>query len=80
MTGNPPLVQSVFRVGKRWRVHLTVPAIAPGEAMALDMEWYPAVPDRRLNKREAADYRRGRDAALAEVAKTIGGGVLVLEA
>ena len=45
----------------------------------MNVEWSPDVPKRRLNKREIQDYRRGRDAALTEVARLIGGNVLCVE-
>ena len=32
-----------------------------------------------LNKRELSDYRRGRDAAVAEVARLVGRSVMVVE-
>jgi hypothetical protein len=74
-----PLVDTTFRVGRRFKVAMTIPAVRPGEALVLNVEWMPAVPKRRLNKRELADYRRGRDAALAEVGRLIGGNVLCVE-
>ena len=41
-------------------------------------EWEPSTP-KRLNDREMRDYRRGRDAALSEVARLIGGDVMCIE-
>jgi hypothetical protein len=40
-------------------------------------EWTPA-PPKKLTPEEHADYRRGRDTFLAEVAKLIGGDILVV--
>jgi hypothetical protein len=60
-----------FRVGKRFMCTLT---FADGEMRA---DWSPM--PRRLKQKEWADYRRGRDALLAEVAKSIGGNVLTVE-
>jgi hypothetical protein len=37
------------------------------------VEWAPTVP-RRLTKKEARQYRSGRDAAVAELLKQMGGG------
>ena len=39
----------------------------------------PTVPP-NLSRKETQQYRRGRDALMAEVAASIGGGVLVVEA
>ena len=74
-----PLVTTTFRVGRRFKVAMTIPSFGPGETLAMNVEWSPDVPKRRLNKREIQDYRRGRDAALAEVARLIGGNVLCAE-
>jgi hypothetical protein len=74
-----PLVTTTFRVGRRFKVAMTIPSFGPGETLAMNVEWSPDVPKRRLNKREIQDYRRGRDAALAEVARLIGGNVLCVE-
>ena len=74
-----PLVTTTFRVGRRFKVAMTIPCFGPGETLAMNVEWSPDVPKRRLNKREIQDYRRGRDAALAEVARLIGGNVLCVE-
>ena len=73
------LVTTTFRVGRRFKVAMTIPSFGPGETLAMNVEWSPDVPKRRLNKREIQDYRRGRDAALAEVARLIGGNVLCVE-
>jgi hypothetical protein len=36
------------------------------------MEWYPNIP-RHLSKKELKQYRAGRDAAMAELLKLMGG-------
>jgi len=47
----------------------------------LRCEWSPDVPlPRSLSKKEAREYRAGRDVFLQEIASTIGGNVLVVEA
>ena len=74
-----PLVTTTFRVGRRFNVAMTIPSFGPSETLSMNVEWSPDVPKRRLNKREIQDYRRGRDAALAEVARLIGGNVLCVE-
>lgn len=80
MTGQPPpAVTSTFRVGKRYTCTVTAPVPVPGRVTMLTVEWEPDLPKRRLNKAEARDYRRGRDAVVAELARLAGGGALVLE-
>lgn len=74
-----PLVTTTFRVGRRFKVAMTIPSFGPDETLAMNVEWSPDVPKRRLNKREIQDYRRGRDAALTEVARLIGDNVLCVE-
>lgn len=64
-------ITSSFRVGKRFVCTLTF------EDGAMNAEWSPM--PRRLRLREWRDYRAGRDAFLAEVAKAIGGNVLTVE-
>jgi hypothetical protein len=50
-------------------------------ARGLRCEWSPDVPaPRSLNKKEVRDYRAGRDVFLQEIASTIGGNVMVVEA
>jgi hypothetical protein len=66
-------LSTTFRVGKRYRCEMRF-----DRARGLLAEWTPDTP-RRLTTDETTDYRRGRDAFLAEVAKLIGGNVLVLE-
>lgn len=76
---NAPLVTTTFRVGKRFKCTVTVPRFEPGDTLALSFEWEPDVPQRPLTKREITDYRRGRDVALNEVARLIGGNVMCVE-
>jgi hypothetical protein len=66
-------VRNTFRVG-RFFCEMT---FADGH---LSAQWSPDVPMRgSLSRGEIAQYRAGRDALMAEVAKVIGGNVLVLE-
>jgi hypothetical protein len=47
---------------------------------ALSAKWSPDLPKRgSLTQQEIAAYRAGRDALMAEVAKMIGGNVLMIE-
>jgi hypothetical protein len=47
----------------------------------LRCEWSPNVPSpKSLGKREVREYRAGRDAFVQEIASSIGGNVLVVEA
>lgn len=65
-------LSTVFRVGVR-RCSMTY------SAAGLAAEWEPDVPTQRLTKSELRDYRRGRDAFVAEIARHIGGNVLLVE-
>jgi hypothetical protein len=50
-------------------------------AGGLRCKWSPDVPARRsLSKKEVREYRAGRDVFVQEIASTIGGNVLVVEA
>ncbi len=71
------LVRS-WRVG-RWTATLTVPAINPGLRSCALIEWSPAMPGRPLTPSELAQYRAGRDAALADVARAKGLSTALLE-
>jgi len=66
-------VTNTFRVG-RFICEMT---FADGH---LSAQWSPDVPKRgSLSRKEVEQYRAGRNALMAEVAKAIGGDVLVLE-
>jgi hypothetical protein len=80
---NEPTLSAAFKVGYRWRCTLAAPlaGIDPsGSLMPLRLtaRWWPRVPP-RPSIRELSDYRRGRDAFIAEVARVIGGNVLLVE-
>lgn len=72
------LVTATFRVGRRYRCTMTIPRPEEGTALSMACEWEPSTP-KRLNDREMRDYRRGRDAALSEVARLMGGNVMCIE-
>jgi hypothetical protein len=78
-----PALSTSFRVGHRFRCFLTVPVAAmrgsEPVALALEAKWWPKVP-RRLTAKELADYRRGRDLFIAEVARILAETIMVLEA
>jgi hypothetical protein len=64
MISGPPLlpqVETTFQVGRRYRV--TMILRADGQFTA---DWHPDLP-RSMSKQEWRDYRRGRDALLAEL-------------
>ena len=73
------MIETTFKVGRRWKVTLALPDHLPPGVHDVNATWDPACPDRRLNKREMADHRRGRDAFLAEAARLMGGSALVVE-
>ena len=70
MTAETPALVRTFRVGRR-KVTLTVPQVRSGQVLHAATEWHPDVP-RRLSRREMAQYRRGRDAAFAELCAELG--------
>ncbi len=74
------LIETVFRVGERLRCRPAIPQPRPGEALNMVCHWQPTLPSRPLTGREWKDYRRGRDALLAEAAKLLGGKVLCIKA
>jgi hypothetical protein len=69
-------ITTTFRVGRRYRCSLRYPSPECGGLIA---EWEPSFPTRRLTKAELADYRQGRDTFFAEIARMIGGNVLIIE-
>jgi hypothetical protein len=70
-------LSTTFQVGNRYRCTIVLPLSLGGFAQ-LATKWEPAPPT-RLTKSELQDYRRGRDALLAEAARVLGGAVLVAE-
>jgi hypothetical protein len=60
-----------FRVGFRYRCAMAIPTNPQAGMVVLNTLWSPHPPT-RLSRQELADYRRGRDALLAELAKTAG--------
>lgn len=67
-----------FPVGRKYRVTVTMPQSRRGEIHSAVFDWEPDVP-RRLTKAELQDYRRGRNAAVAELAARTGLRTLVVE-
>ena len=78
MSAEAALLTRRFGVGK-YVCTLTLPRPKPGSVMALAIEWSPTVPP-KLTADELHQYRTERNAALAEVARALGGPVAVLEA
>ncbi|RDD61462.1 hypothetical protein [Ferruginivarius sediminum] len=77
MTAEQPAIVRTFRVGKR-TVTLSVETPRRGEVANMICEWSPDRP-RRLSRKEWREYRRGRDAALADLAEAMGATVGVME-
>lgn len=65
---------NTFLVGP-YKCHMTY-SEGDGE---LRCEWDPEMPDRNLSEQELAQYRRGRDSLFDEIAKELGGNVVVVE-
>jgi len=66
MTASGPALVKTWRVGKRYRVTLTIPRLNGGETTAAVCEWEPSMPE-SLTARELRDYERGRDAAVRQL-------------
>lgn len=60
----------VWKVGDR-SCRMTLPKPTVGRAVQVAVEWAPDQPT-RLSAAELVEYRAGRDAAIAEVAQTLG--------
>lgn len=67
-----------WQVG-RYTATLSAPRPKPGAFQCALIEWEPNAPD-RLTDAELQAYRRGRDAALADLARALGIRVAVVEA
>lgn len=78
MSAESPVLIRTWRVGERTAT-LTVPNVHSGQTKAALIEWHPNTPA-KLTADELAQYRRGRNAALAELTRELGGNALVLEA
>lgn len=70
MSASAPALVRAFRVGP-YEVTLTFPRPIRGQAAMMAAEWSPSTPP-RLNRREWRQYRRGRDAAVAELVRLTG--------
>ncbi len=70
MTAETPALVRTFRVGKR-TVTITAPQMRAGKVSCAVVEWSPSMPT-RLSRREMAQYRRGRDAAFADLCRDLG--------
>ncbi len=70
MPGEAVAMMRTWRVGKR-RVTMTAPQIRIGEVYSAAIEWHPDLP-RRLSRREWRQYRKGRDAAFADLCGDLG--------
>jgi hypothetical protein len=67
-----------WAVGERIAT-LTLPHVRPGKSRAAAIEWSPSRPA-KLSPSEWQQYREGRNAALAELARELGGTVALVEA
>jgi len=61
-----------------YTVTLTCPRPKPGQVASFSVEWSPGTP-RGLSPADWADYRRGRDTALAEISRRFGVKAVVVE-
>ena len=77
MSAEAPALTRSFPVGHRI-VTVTMPAPRRGKVRYMMIEWTPD-PPRRLSKREWRQYRAGRNAAVAELAKWAGMKAAIIE-
>ena len=77
MSAEAALVVKTWKVGKR-TCTLTVPRFNAGGVLHAVVEWSPDEPS-RLSTEEVAQYRAGRNHALAGIAAELGACVGVLE-
>ncbi len=77
MPGESAAMTRTWRVGKR-TVTATLPRARSGQVAHAAFEWHPDMP-RRLSRREWKQYRKGRDAAFAELFTDLGIRGAVLE-
>ena len=75
--GEKAALVRTWRVGRR-KVTVTVPQMRSGQVLHAAFEWSPDQP-RRLSRREWKQYRKGRDAAFAELFAALGIRGAVLE-
>ena len=76
------VIESTFEVGRHFRctVRLDCGQIEPGIVIQpIRGEWHPHMPD-RLDEKELADWRAGRDAVYQLAAHTIGARLAVADA
>jgi len=66
LSAQAPALIRTWKVS-RYTVTLTASTVQPGSLAAIAMEWSPELPE-RLTEAEIAEYVRGRNAALAELA------------
>ena len=76
------IIESTFEVGRRFRCRLRVDCgqLDPGAVIRRALgEWHPRMPE-RLDDKELADWRAGRNAIYQLAALTIGARLAVAEA
>lgn len=77
MSAEAPSISRSWSVG-RYTCTLTVPKAGPNKVASAVIEWSPGFPD-SLTSAQRAAYRHGRDAAIAEVAATLGVNTAVID-
>jgi len=70
MSASAPIATRSWKCGA-WTVTLTIPQGGPGKAAMCVVEWDPSMPE-RLTADELEQYRRGRNEALAAIARETG--------
>jgi len=72
MSNIPAILSSAFKVGFRFRCFMSfdLAELEAGETPVMRLRWWPKIP-KRMTPRELADFRRGRNALVAEQARII---------
>ncbi len=78
MSAEAAIFTRTWQVGSR-KVTMTLPRLPSGKPGVVAMEWDGSVP-KRMGNAEWQQYRAGRDAALADLARELGLNIAVVDA
>ena len=70
MPGEAAALVRTWKVGSR-KVTMTAPNLRNGQVAMATIEWFPSTPS-KLSRREFKQYRKGRNAAFAELCADLG--------
>ena len=78
MSAEAAIFTRTWQVGSR-KVTMTLPRLPTGKPGAVAMEWDGSVP-RHMSRDEWHQYRAGRNAAMADLARELGLNIAVVDA